>query len=465
MKKMMKIVTLVMAVVVAVSMFAGCSKATDKNDKGQTVISVGSWPTKEGIELDAMNARKARFEADNTDVEIEPDMWVFDRKTFYAKAAGNQLPQVYYAGFTEMPEIISSGLSADLSDVMKKRGYEGMINPAVLANITDEDGAIKAFPMFAYTLGLAFNAELLKQAGYLAEDGTPHQPATLDEMVEMAIKIKEKTGKAGMVLPSADNGAGWIFTAIAWGFGVDFMEKDENGKWHATFNTPEAATALQWYKDLKWKYNVIPANTLVTTEEWNRIMGAENAAMTINSGDWAKKVVKFGFDPKKLGIMVMPAGPERHVVLLGGDVQCLRNDSTMDQIDAGIRWLETANSFNLTEDYKKTAEETIKTQLEMNQHVGVHNMSVWSSESESLQWYNQYLDENTNGNLNYVKLYNDFVANPTCDIQPEEPVCCQQLYGILANCIQAVWTDENADCAAIMEKANADFQRDYLDNM
>ena len=80
-------------------------------------------------------------------------------------------------------------------------------------------------------------------------------------------------------------------------------------------------------------------------------------------------------------------------------------------------------------------------------------------------WYNKYLDEHTNGNPNHVRLYNEFVANPTCDIQPEEPACCQQLYGILANCIQEVWTDENADCAAIMEKANADFQRDYLDTM
>ncbi len=465
MKKMLKVVALMLTLVLAVGMLAGCGSTSDKNDKGQTVISVGSWPSKEGLELDAMNARKDRFEADNPDVAIDPDNWTFDRRTFYAKAAGNQLPTVYYAGFTEMPEIISSDLSADISGVLKKRGYDGMMNPAVLQTITDEDGAIISFPMYAYALGLAFNADLLDQAGYLAEDGTPHQPETLDEMVEMAVKIKEKTGKAGLVLSSADNGAGWIFTALAWSFGVDFMEKDENGKWKATFNTPEAAAALQWYKDLKWKYDVLPSNTIVTTEDWNRIMGSDGAAMTINSGDWAKKVVKFGFDPKKLGMMVMPAGPKRHVVLLGGDVQCLRNDSTEDQIDAGVRWLETANSFKLTDEYKTTTEETVKTQLEMNQHVGVHNLSVWSAESESLQWYNNYLDENTNGNPNHVRLYNEFVANPTCDIQPEEPACCQQLYTLLTSCIQEVWTNEDADCAAIMEKANADFQRDYLDTM
>ena len=466
MKKMFKVVALMLTLVMAVSMLAGCgASVNDKNENGQTVISVGRWPTKEGPELDAMNARKERFEAANPDVYVEPDKWEFDRRTFYAKAAGNQLPTVYYAGFTEMPEIISSEMSADITSVLKKRGYEGMINPAVLANITDEDGAIKTFPMMAYVLGLVFNAKILKQAGYLAEDGTPHQPATLDELVEMAVQIKEKTGKVGLVLPTAEGAGGWIFTTIAWAFGVDFMEKDENGKWHATFNTPEAAAALQWYKDLKWKYDVLPANTMINTEEWNRSMGSGNAGLTINSGDVSGKLLKFGLAPEDLGMMVMPAGPKRHVVLLGGSVQCLRNDATEDQIDAGVRWLETANSYKLTEEYKKTTEDTIATYLEQNRHVGIHGMSVWSTESESVKWYNDYIDAHTNGNPNHVKLYNEFVLNPTCDIQPEEPVCCQQLYAILGNCIQEVILNENADCAAIMEKANADFQRDYLDTM
>ena len=41
------------------------------------------------------------------------------------------------------------------------------------------------------------------------------------------------------------------------------MKKGDDGKWKATFNSPEAANALQYIKDLKWKYDVLPTNTLV----------------------------------------------------------------------------------------------------------------------------------------------------------------------------------------------------------
>ncbi|MDO5585998.1 MAG: hypothetical protein Q4G53_02805 [Clostridia bacterium] len=41
----------------------------------------------------------------------------------------------------------------------------------------------------------------------------------------------------------------------------------------------------------------------------------------------------------------------------------------------------------------------------------------------------------------------------------------QQLYATLDRCLQEVMTNENADCAAILEKANSDFQSNYLDNL
>jgi len=463
---MKRTIALVMAALLMVGMLAGCGVGgNDKNENGQTVISVGNWPTKEGKDLTNMESRKTRFEEINTDVVVEPDPWKFDRRTFYAKAAGGQLPTVYMAGYTEMPEIIATDLSADLTKVLKKRGYEGMLNEKIL-EIVSKDGEIRALPKNAYLLGLAFNAELLAQAGFLSEDGTPHQPKDWFELAEMAAVIKEKTGKPGLVLPTAGNNGGWIFTSIAWSFGVDFMEKDADGNWKATFNTPEAIEAMQWYRDLKWKYDVLPPNTMVDGADWDKTMGVGNAAMTIAAGaDISRRVVKYGLTPDKVGIMVIPAGPKRHVTMLGGDVQALKPEATADQIDAGIRWYETENSFNLTEEYQKTVEETVETQLSNNQHVGIQGISIWSNDAPSVAWYNQYLEEHTNGNPNHVKLYNEFVKNPTCEIQPEEPVACQELYKILDSIIQEIMTNENADIPALLEKGNNDFQTNYLNNL
>lgn len=464
-KNVLKTITLVLCLAMIATVFAGCgSKVTDKNEQGQTVISVGSWPDKEGPSLDKQEARKARFEEANPDVVIQPDFWKFDRKTFYPKAAGGQLPVVYNTGFTEMPEIINSEYSADLTEALKNNGYDGMINEAVLEIISDDEGNIKAFPANAYLLGLAFNAEMMEAAGLMEADGTPKQPKDWFEVAEFAKKIKEATGKAGLILPTADRSGGWIFTSIAWSFGVDFMEKDADGKWHATFNTPEAAEALQWYKDLKWKYDVVPTNTLINAEEWYKTFGVGNAGITVTAGDYPGKVVKYGMKPEQVGMMGIPAGPKRHVTLLGGDVHLLRNDATPDQIDAGVRWIETGYSYELTDEYKKTTEENVALWLQEGRHVGIHAMSTWSDKSESLQWQRAYLSENCNANPNHVRLYNEFVAHCPVEVQPEEPICCQELYAILDGCIQEVWTNENADPAALLEKANADFQANYLDN-
>ena len=455
----------VLAVTLAVGMFSGCSgKDTAKDEQGRTVISVGGWPQKEGTNLDNYNSRKERFEAENPDVVIQPDAWKFERKTFYAKAAGGQLPNVYGVAYTEIPEIINSDYAADLTDVLKKRGYENKFNQAVL-DVVSRDGKIYGFPNNAYILGLGVNIDMFKAAGLLEEDGTPKQPKDWYELAEFAVKIKEATGNSGIVFPTSNNYGGWMFSCLAWSFGVDFMEKGEDGKWQATFNTPEAAEALQYIKDLKWKYDVLPSNTLIDGTEYYKVFATGKAGMLMAAGDLPRSVFQYDMNNDSLGMIAMPAGPKRHVTLLGGTVFCVNPDATEEQIDASIRWLETQYCFDATEEFKLNTERTIKQQLEENYLVGVKSMSVWSTDAEALEFEYSLIDQNANSNPNHVRLYNEFVADCPAEIQPEEPVCAQELYGILDSCIQEVLTNENADCAALIEKANSDFQSNYLDNL
>ena len=465
--KSRKAVALLVAGVMVSSILSGCGNKTakDTDESGRTVITVGSWPDKEGTELENMEARKAAFEKANPDVVVKPDQWKFERQTFYAKAAGGQLPLVYGAGFTELPEIISSGYAADLSSVLSKRGYDGMFNPAVL-DVISKDGAIYVIPEGVTLMGLMINTDLFKEAGLLEADGTPQQPETWYDVVDFAVKIKNATGKAGFVIPSAGNSGGWLFTALAWSFGVDFMEKNEDGKWKATFNTPEAAEALQFIKDMKWKYDVLPSNSLINAEEWRKIFGAGQAGITFGAGEYpANSVAQYGIEPNSIGMLAMPKGPKKHVTLLAGNFSCINSEATEKQIDAGVRWIETKFSYKLTDEFKANKKAEIDLKLQNNQLVGIKGMSVWNNESEAVKYERQLIDENTNTNPNYVRLYNEFAANCPCEIRAEEPVCAQELYAILDTCIQEVLTNKNADCASILEKANSDFQSNYLDNL
>lgn len=463
---LVKVLALALVVVLSAGMLAGCgNKATDdKNEQGQTVIRVGNWPDKKGTELTNLENRKAEFEAANPDVAIEPDYWIFDRKTFYAKAAGGQLPDVYQAGFTEVAEIIDSEYSADITDIVKERGMYDMLNPKVREEL-GADGKIYAMPKVVDIMGLAFNTELMAAAGLMNDDGTPKQPKDWDELAQFAVKIKEATGKAGIVYPTSKHG-GWIFSIIAWSYGVDFMEKNEDGKWIATFNTPECAAALEWVKDLKWKYDVVPAQALVNGDQWWEILGLGNAGITLAAPSGAvPSVVKYGMTPDQLGFMAMPAGPQKHVTLLSGEIWCISNAATEAQAEAGVRWLETAVSPKATDEFKAIQEKEIEKKLEENQLVGVKRFNMWSKESETYKFECELIDKNANIDMNQVKLYNDFVENCPAEIQPEEPVCCQELYETFGSIIQELFTNENADCAELLEKANADFQSNYLDNV
>ena len=461
-----RIGALILSTTLVVGMFTGCGKSvSDKDEQGRTIVSVGGWPTNDGPAKESVESRKAKFEESNKDVVIVPDEWSFDIKTFYAKAVGGNLPTVFNTHFTEISQMIGSGYSADLTKSLKKYGIYDKINKNLM-DIISKDGKVYVLPHSTYALGLAYNVDLLTEAGLVDADGTPKQPKDWNEVVDFAIKIKDKTGKAGFAFPTSGNNGGWIFTSLAWSFGAEFVKKDKDGKWQACFDSKEATQALQWVKDLKWKYDVVPVNTLIDGAEIYKLFGTGEAGMIISAGDLARKVNAYAMQPDQLGIMAIPAGPKKRVSLMGGGVYAVSSKATDDQVDAAVRWLVTAVNPNLTEILKTSKENAIKKSVSENELVTIKSLSPWNVSSEAVKFENKLKEENANGNLNHVKLYNEFIENPgNCEFRPEVPICAQELYGILDSCIQEVFTNKNADPAAVLKKAKNDFQANYLDNL
>ena len=461
-----KITAFALSAAMSVTLLSGCgNNVTDKDEQGRTIISVGGWPTKEGKEKENIEAKKARFEEANKDFVIEPDSWIFDRKSFYAKAAAGKLPVLYDCGFTEVPQVIAAGYSADLTDELKKQGLYDKINKDVL-ELVSKDGKVYAFPYAAYIFGIAYNVDDFQAAGLMNADGTPQQPKTWDELAQFAVKLKQTTGRPGFVFPTANNNGGWQFTQIAWSYGANFMEKGSDGKWKAVFNSPEAAEALQWIKDLKWKYDVLPANTLIDHTELYKTFGTRGASMVIGAGDTPGKIVSYDMKPNSIGMMATPAGPKKWVTLMGGSVYALSNKASEKQIEGALKWLQMTYTPDATDEYKINTEQSFQERAEKGFLVGVKSMSQWNTESSALKFRDEMIDKYANGDPAHVKLYNDFVQDlGGCELRPEEPVCAQELYGILDNCIQEVLTNKDADPKTLLEKANSDFQKNYLDNL
>ena len=459
MKKNLKGLTLVLCTSMLLAAVPGCTKKP--NTDGKIQLSVGSWPDKTG-DPNGYAAREeliAEFNKKYPDIEIVPDTYAFSADTFYAKAEGETLPILYEVPYTEAEKIIKFGYASDLTDAFKEAGFYDNINDFVMDKISS-DGKVYLIPNTVYTLGLAMNMDMLKQAGYVDEDETPKAPKTFDDLTEMAVKIKEATGKPGFLFPTTNNAGGWYFTALAWNFGAKFMEQTD-GKWEAKFDSEECVNALQWLKDMKWKYNVMPENTLINSSDLMQTFGSGNAAMCISSPAFVSMFKNYGMEKDNIGYANMPAGPERNVTLMGGSYFALSNTASKEQIDAAFKWIEfNGTTMNLTDEIKDNIKKTYKATADDGNIVGIKDINIWSDNTPFTSYKNQIIDEFANINMNHVKLYNE---KGNIEFQGEEPVCAQDLYAALDACIQEVLTNENADCKAVLQKANADFQKNSLD--
>lgn len=460
-----KAAAIALSAVLTVTGLSGCGKKeADKDENGRIKISVGDWPSKEGTELDNVNALKERYEKANPQYVIVPDYWSFALNTFYAKAAGGNLPMVFKTNFTEVSQVIAAGYSADLTEMLKKHGLYDKFNKNVFSAVS-KYGRMYGFPFLAYALGMGCNMDLMQAAGLVEADGTPKQPKDWEEVREFAVKIKEKTGKPGIVFPSANNSGGWMFMPLAWSYGVEFMKKGDDGKWKATFDCPEAVEALQYIKDLKWKYDVVPSNALIDNSEYYKLIGTGNAGLYLASSEYSGSVIQYGMEPEQIGMLAMPKGPKKHITLLGGGVYFVAPNATEEQIDGALKWLEMSYTPEISEDYKLSYVNAVDVKLKKNIAVGVKSMTVWNGETDTVKLRDEVINQKANININHVKHYNDFVEDMgDCQLKPEEPVCAQELYGILDGCIQEVLTNKDADCAALIKKASSDFQMNYLDN-
>lgn len=470
--KLKKVLSITLSTAMLAAAFSGCTpsnEAKDKDDKGRTILSVGNWPANDTTDvayLETITRQKEEFEKDNPNMAIVPDTWGFDLDTFYSKAAANQLPGLYYSNFTEIEKIVSGGYYTDLTAGLKRAGYDKSVFNESVLNLISNNGEICTFPTNAYSLGLAYNVDLFEQAGLMNEDGTPKQPKDWNEVAEFGKKITEKTGKAGFAIPTMGNCGGWLFTPIAWGYGVEFMKGDDKGGYTATFDSQNTIDALRYISDLKWKHNIFLSNSLVDLTEYYKQFALGNIGMIISAGNFTNQLYQYEMPIEHMGIMAIPAGPEKHVTLTGGYTATVANGATEDQVDVAIKWLEKIGNGNvLTDTVKRDIEETYQNQVAKNEVVGIESLSVWSSELEINKFTKEMNEKYANINLNHVKLYNDSLTDASIELKAEEPVCAQELYSVFDGIIQEILTNKDADIPALVKKACTDFQANYLDNL
>ncbi len=464
-----RILSSLLVVCMLFALLVGCTGGGDSGGTtpdGKIIIEPGNWSVSSDPEdVARLDSIVSAFEEMYPNITIKTgNTYKYDVSTFSMKVASGQLATTLDTYFTEIQAMIADGLVADITDELEANGLLDKLDPDVLKLCSDENGRVYAFPFEAYRMGLVINKSLFEQAGLVNADGSPKVPETWEELVEYARIIKQKTGTAGFVMPTTGNAGGWQFMNIAWSNGVEFEEQQSDGSWKAVFNTQEFKDSLQYIHDLKWKYGVLPADTLIDHQGYYRIFATGQAAMALCAPDQINLFVQnYGMDLDDIYYAKMPAGTEGRVTQTGGGLTIFNKNATSEQIDAAIKWLMFRGR---TYDIDETVEANIRgdSQAKVESGCVVYPedlASVWDYAPRD-ERYEEIMSDYANVNMENFQSYLD-----TSDVvlRAEEPVACQQLYSVLDAVIQEILTNRNADIDALAQQAVSDFQSNYLDNL
>lgn len=453
-----KTVAVVLTAAAITGCFSGCNLKGGKSN-GKVQLTVSNWPADTSVTNKALyESWKAKMEEKYPNIEVVPDKSVYDPKTFFAKASSGQLPTIILTPLTELDKIVDAGYAADLTSYMEKYKYTESMNPTLREFVT-RDNKLWALPTNIYAMGLYCNRKLFEKAGLVNSDGTLMYPKTYDELIQTAKTITEKTGEAGFATGTMNNTGGWLFMNIAWSFGVDFME-EKNGKYVATFDSQECIDAINYIKDLKWKYNVLPSNTLIDQAELRKLYALGKVGMVFTAPPDNALVRDYNMSIDDQYVVRVPEGPAGRYAQMGGNLYMISNTATDEEIDAAFKWFEIiGKSPSLTDESKSALEKELET----------YNKDGWVVTEK--QFFDIWVNKDRTDAENAIRkkytnvkpeAFADYFSFENVIVKAEEPVAAQQLYSTLDSVIQAVLTDKNADVAALVKQAAQDFEKNNL---
>jgi len=301
--KSMRLATTLVAGAIVVAACATTAAAVGSTTKKVSISVASLIPGSTPAATKQFNAQVTQFERANPSIDIKPVEYQWTGPSFAAKLAAGTLPTVFEVPFTDARTLGDNGQLADLTSLAKALPYFPKYNKAVLAEGIDSKGRIVALPKGAYAQALHYNRKLFTQAGL--DPNKP--PKTWAQVVAYARQISEKTGKAGYVeMAKDDNTAGWILTTLIYTLGGR-MEKGVGTKAVATLNNPQAVTALNMLKKMRWGDNSMGANFDYGWSDINQAFAAGNVGMYISGSDvYTNLVQASNIDPSIYGLAALP---------------------------------------------------------------------------------------------------------------------------------------------------------------
>jgi len=280
------------------------------------------------------------FEAENPDITVKAIYSgnYFDTmiKAMTALKGGNP-PTLAVLLSTELYTLIDKDAIIPFDDLISTPQEKKWLNsfyPALMEN-SRYVGKTWSIPFQRSTIVMYYNKDAFRKAG-LNPDAPP---ATWDELVDMGKKlvVKDSSGKViqwGLEIPSSGYPY-WMFQALCYQNGEVLMNNKGNKVY---FNKPGVVQALQFWKDLSYKYGIMPKGTI----EWGTLredfLKQKTAIMWHSTGNLTavKKNASFDF-----GVAMLPAKKQRGTPTGGGNFYIFKKSSPKERKAAlkFIKWM------------------------------------------------------------------------------------------------------------------------------
>lgn len=404
----------------------------------------------------AWEEQVARFQEMYPNVTIEGTDYAYAPDSFAALVAGDQVPTLFEVYLTDPSKMIEQGVAMDLTPFIEAQGLNEVINPDIL-DISAQDGLYYGIPRFAYAMGLAYNMDMLKEAGYDAP------PTTWDELAEMAqVLTNRDEGVAGFSFITDGSGAtGWHQTTIGYNFGLDnadIVAIADDGSYQANFGDGAMLDSLNFVHDLRWDYDVLPRENL----DWplnGEALATGRAAMVVMAGDqytWIRQTYPDA-PIEVLAFAPMPSN-DKSVSLVGGNIAMISSSATPEEAEAAVYW-RLFTQF----DPDEILANYISGQSDPTVVVGAPTLPLYVGEYQEA--YQALLAQFANLPVENYALFLDAISSGEATLQPEPLVAGQEFYGALGSVVSTIVADQGADPAVVLQEAVETFQTNVLDQL
>ncbi len=305
---------------------------------GKTVVRFLTYETGPA-QMALVREIERRFEAENPDIDVQPEFNSLARDKIYVEAASGTSPDTFYAVTDDIPKMAVKGTIEPLGPWIEKDAsaslapfFEEVVDALRYAppylHVPIKQQEIWAYPVHFSTDILFYNRDIFQRAG-LAE---PTDDWTWNDMVEAAKRLtrRDKNGRIvqfGMFLPdppttTIQSNGGAIFNA-------DYTE--------CIVNSPESVEALNELKRLRFDLKVAPNPAQVQGTSSMQMFKLGQIAMlpgrTYMAVDF-NKITDFEYD-----VALMP-GMKKNVERLAVGGLCMSKRISDKQKEAAWRWMK-----------------------------------------------------------------------------------------------------------------------------